>query len=371
MSYDLELWTKRKPRLGEQLKEFGGKRNEECYAIEVKDANIYIFEATEVEEEDLPEELQGKKSLKYMTSMGMEGSGAKAFALLKKVCKKLAAANEGFVVDMQKSPPGGKKKPEPSPEFSVTELSFNTTWRGMGEAAFAEAFLGLLEKHIPEAVPDRYGPHSPPPHKYERTGQKHLVQFLSAPREKYGSHVNWQCKLPVIFVHYYIPMPWAWQEFKAYGGHRYNTGCFQIQLMADKYPPNSPRIKQFWTDCNSLMRCFYSEIRFLRNRAFSTPKRPYDGLVHVSDPANQSRSSAFWEGPPAPLAGAVFLSARYVWSWPVFWLRSKRIGRGWVVDCLNEKENYSAASRIGNIPAYLRMKPDGHYPSVFPFESPF
>lgn len=370
MSYDLEVWTRRKPRLSEQLKEFGGKRNEECYAIETKDANILVFEATEVEQEDLPEELQSKKSLKYMTSMGMEGSGSKALTLLKKVSKKLAAANEGFVVDMQTSPPG-RKEPEPSPEFSITELSFNTTWEGMGDAAFAEAFLALLEKHIPEALPHRYGPHSPPPYNYERTGKKHLVQFLSAPREKYGSHVNWQCKLPVVYVNYYIPEPWAWQEFKAYGSHRYNTGYFQIRLLADKFPPESPRIKQFWAECASLMRCFYSEIRFLRNRRFTNPARPYDGLEHVSDPANQSHSSAFWEGPPAPLAGAVFLSARYVWSWPRFWLRSKRVGGGWVVDCLNEKENYSAAHRIGNIPAYLQMKQNGEYPSVFPFESPF
>lgn len=155
---------------------------------------------------------------------------------------------------------------------------FQQTWRGMEEAAFAESLLALLDKHIPEALPYRYGPHSPPPHNYERTGKKHLVQFLSAPREKSGSHVNWQCKLPVIYVNYYIPEPWAWQEFKAYGSHRYNTGYFQIQLIADKYQPDSPRIKQFWTECTSLMRCFYSEVRFLQNQRFTNPKRPYDGL---------------------------------------------------------------------------------------------
>jgi hypothetical protein len=368
VSYDVDIWTARKPRIKEQLKEFLARRSEECYVIEIENTSILIFGPDEIDPEDIPESLQKKKSIKYKTSIGMEGSGKKASALLKKVCKKLADENEGFIEDMQASP-GKQEKAAERAQFSVTQLTFNTTRREMNTPEFADRFLALLEKYIPEALPRRYGTYDPPKFEYARTGREHLVKFLSAPREVYGGLVNWRSRLPVVYVFYYAPEPWGWQHFRHDGSYRYNTGQIQIGLMADAYAPDSPNVKDFWQACTSLMRCFYSEVRLLRNQRFMDEKKPWYGLEHDSTEAERT-VSPYWQGPPIAPAGGVFFSGRYAWAWPLFWLRSRRVGHGRVVDCLDTKNDFSALARLGKTPAYLRMHKDGRYPAVFPFRMP-
>ena len=63
------------------------------------------------------------------------------------------------------------------------------------EPDWIDAFLALLERCVPEALPERYGLWEPPQHVFEETGREHLMAFLS---EHMGEVIVWYANRPAV-----------------------------------------------------------------------------------------------------------------------------------------------------------------------------
>ncbi|MCP5067120.1 MAG: hypothetical protein GY946_11195, partial [bacterium] len=121
-----------------------------------------------------------------------------------KTARAVASAVSGIVEDPQEDtlafPRGVKRfiKPRREERFSILELSWWYAASPFRSVEGTRRLLSILKRHVPEAVPRRYGLYEPPQNKTEETGIDHLAEFMCA---KLEDSPVYYCTRPVVGFH--------------------------------------------------------------------------------------------------------------------------------------------------------------------------
>lgn len=145
-------------------------------------------------------------------------------------------------------------------KFSILQMSWWFDHQHFNHRENLEAFLRLLEKNLPEALPRRYGAYEPPPFKYEETGFDHLVDFLLAEK----SIVAYTTK-PVLGISLGLNET---SGFVQQGTKRkYKSSYITLSLDADvlSQPDWQMHLPKIWTELSAAIQPFYGDVRVLKN----------------------------------------------------------------------------------------------------------
>jgi hypothetical protein len=166
-----------------------GKRASYCFTIDGP------FRA---ELEDVPEEMVGSVlgvSAGYQVLI--EGSADQSMPLAIRFAKKLAAAANGAVFDPQTDQVWAKAgqrvaaRPERNERIDVIDIDW---YFAGGTTNLAERYLAAARRHLPEALPRRFGEFEPLPFKLEESGDSGFVEAVDQSK----SLLFWSAKFPAL-----------------------------------------------------------------------------------------------------------------------------------------------------------------------------
>ena len=189
MSYDIFLWTKQRPEIQETK-------------IEIADALLTIDSPYQVEAEDIPAHiLLQYESIAYMTAMYLQPYTHNEEVVKKalKMASVYAEKYQGVVDDPQTEQIKTKLHKAKLPTQSADAPTVSLTLCFPPDTDLHKKlpqFLELLEKHLPAALPRRYGDYEPLPYKYDEMGKEHFTNFVEAS----DSMVFWKGTKPVTYV---------------------------------------------------------------------------------------------------------------------------------------------------------------------------
>ena len=119
-----------------------------------------------VEAEDVPQEVTAAMlGPSYLYELMVEGSSTTETPHAVRFARRLAQASAGVVLDQQTGQIWARGKLRAAPPvqrgtIAVVDVTWYVRPRGTGAAA-ANAWLDLARRHLPEALPRRFGPHEP------------------------------------------------------------------------------------------------------------------------------------------------------------------------------------------------------------------
>ena len=188
MSYDIFLWSKKEPIIEQR-------------EIELEGYLLTADAPTPIEAEDVPIHiLADYDGLSYLTVFCLRPitSDEVIIKKAKNIVTKYAKEYEGVVDDPQLPSPISKIKKTNLPRITrnskTIEISFfSHTDKVLDD--YLPAFVDLLEKYFPAALPKRYGAYEPPEFKYAEQGKNHFVSYLHI-----NNDIVWYANKPVSYV---------------------------------------------------------------------------------------------------------------------------------------------------------------------------
>lgn len=138
-----------------------------------------------IEAEDVPEEVTAVLlGASYLYELMVEGSSAIETPHAVRFARRLATASEGAVLDQQSGEvwTRGKLRAVPAVRrgtIDIVELRWYVPPEGTGARA-ADVWLSLARRHLPEALPRRFGPVEPLSMKLELDGAEAFVHAVAA-----------------------------------------------------------------------------------------------------------------------------------------------------------------------------------------------
>ena len=378
MSYDLSIWSVR-PLDPASLKPRDGWKqvSEGFWHVPGKRWQIALAASTPVEPEDVPKEVAGLlPGIGWLTEMNLEGDAPRtAMALAHKSAKEIAKSAHGVVLDPQEcaiiTPAGVRRFVPPKREKKFSVLNFSwwfmtdllTNWDGR------EAFLDLLTKCLPEAMPKRYGTYEPPEYKLEVKGRKHFEKFL-------GKHLDdfivWYPHRPVAHVHLCCPDPLGGYV----RGFRTNLLEIEVESAVLQQPGWKQTLERMWREMTYLLKPIYGDVRTEGNKVWmgATVAMLAADLDENSDDITRSW---FWRGIPRKLGHAVVLGREYQKLWSDF-LKHAVMDHGFAfASTAHWDKDEDLGTIVGAAPKEITLLPgeglgrDQKYPQVWPFGPPF
>ena len=255
MSYDIQIWSVQKAPLPVALPDgLDWEEGEDSWEHAEKTWQLIVGASGRALPEDVPEDvLPLLPGIQFLTELTLEPISAprKAHALLARVAKRLAREAHGIIVDPQKgtmtSATGVKRyqAPQRKERFSILEISWWFTGGPLLSEAGLTAFVELLEKLLPEALPRRYGLEEPPQYLFAETGKDHFMRFL---RE--NPDLVWYPHRPVL----YVGLP-AWNI--RYGPSRRGFRARMLTMVFDSQVLDQPGwpagLFRFWKAASELI----------------------------------------------------------------------------------------------------------------------
>lgn len=241
--------------------------------------------------------------------------------------------------------------PEPAVEHATLSFFFegNTAFEGDG----FDRLIALMQEHLPEALPRRYGPHEPPRFKLERDGIDH---FKATWRN--DPSLVWYAHKPV--EHVFTSIRNDVREKKT---HLHHAGfnlmgfrCSRIEVLANAAlatdPALSRRTEAFLRAAADVVESFYAEMRL----------------------GESSVKSWWWKGLPPSPALCFVLGPPYVRLWPEAARAGEPLGAGrvWISREKQKQLRLKAPPRLAHPPEReLRAGPQpNEYAAHFPFARP-
>jgi hypothetical protein len=253
------------------------------------------------------------------------------------------------VVDGKEGPYAAQSAPR-EPDASIS-IYFEDG--GRFETQLFDQFLDLLQRHIPEAMPRRYGPTEPLAYKLKDHGLDHF-------RAEWRKHPSlaWQPNAPFVWISTAIPNDR--RDFAVPHGPRSpflsHYRCSLIELRAKSRMCHDvvalKRARDFLADAAILTRAFYSEIR-------------------IGSPG----TAWWWHGIPAGKPIVAIIGAPYVTLWPEFVEMSRPLGAEHRLASISidaTTHEITIAPRLADPRDLKRMRAgmDELYAPVFPFKRP-
>lgn len=378
MSYDLNIWSVRRfepafLQQREKWKQAGGN----FWHWPSKGWQIALAASSEVEPEDVPEEVAALlPGIGWLTELNLEGDAPKAaMALARKSAKEIAKAAHGVVEDPQEdailTPAGVKRfvRPKRDKKFSVLNFSWWFMTDVLAKREGRDAFLDLLGKGLPEALPKRYGTYEPPEYKLETEGRKHLEKFLGT---NLTDLIVWYPQRPVTKLNVSCPDPLG----ASARGFRSNLVEMEIESAVLEQPGWKETLERIWHAMTRLLKPFYGEVRSVHNQVWMGATV---GMLatDVDDNYHEVARSWFWRGVPRTLGHAVVLGLEYQKLWPEF-LKHAVMDDGFAFATTADwARDEDLGKVVGAAPKEITLLPgkgmgaEQEYPNVWPFGPPF
>jgi len=247
MSYDLNIWSRQ--RVGTNQKRFN-----------IGEYTVTIEKSIMVENEDIPTNVMlSLAEIKYLTSIHLQPSTDEKTITDKAIryAKKLAKEFNGIVENPQldnKVLLTEKKKTFTQATRDADTISI--CWYMDCSQSLSEkipAFVDLLEKYLPHALPRRYGSYEPPQFKYTETGKDHLIHFLID-----EPHPVIYCTKPIT----YIFLSDAYIDNQKYRIKDYRCNKIEITMLKEAYlEPNWQfSVRRLFKEAAKAFNPFYAEI---------------------------------------------------------------------------------------------------------------
>ena len=377
MSYDLEVWSVhpigpaafRDPEKWEHPDDTQWVRSGSSW-------QMVISSSSKLLPEDVPAEIaQLLPGIKYLTSIGLEGRRTnEAMQLVKSTSTHLAKSLHGIILDKQEDTtvtPAGVKRFVPPPKheetFSVLRFSWWFLESPLLSAAGRENFLALLERHLPEALPRRYGLYEPPQHIYAETGKVHLLQFME---ENLHGFTVWYPNRPVVSLYLGHPDPVGASKL----GFRTNHIEIEVESTVVAQPGWTDNLYQFWNQVSRFLMPLYGEVRTLGGR------QRRGGTLYASFKAEaglELTKSWWWRGVPKKLGSAVVLGEAYQELWPAFVSKASIQERLAFASTADWADSRDLSEDLGAPPRSISTRREAdrpanqEYPSDWPFGEPF
>jgi hypothetical protein len=314
MSYDLRIWARRLQSIASCFKANDGWTTTEAgrWVRPGGSWQIVVEGPQAIEPEDLPEGaselLPGLLSL---TELSLEPLSApeSAASELMAVANRIAEELGGLVEDPQEDsltlPKGAKRFVKPAREERITVLDLSWWYENspLRTPDGVANLLAVLRKHVPEAVPRRYGLSEPPAHKTEATGLGGLVAFLS---ENLDRMAILYASRPVVefSIGDFDGPPHPRFGFRA---NHLNIG---LEAAVLEQPGWERAIRNLWRGVCSFLQPFYAEARLLPDFVWSGGRTASDWRTAVG-PVR----SGFWRGIPRSPGLAMALGPPYSALW--------------------------------------------------------
>ncbi len=361
MSYDLNLWTiDQVPATA--IKELLPKAEvrDHCVQLEGDGWLITIENSVEVESEDIPDAVMAAwPGIAWMTAVNIEpihGPGA-VKREVKRVLKALAKDFRGVVEDPQADtvtlPTGSKRfRPParvPDAKVSILNLNYWFTESPLRTRQGRERLIDYLARHIPEALPRRYGLVEPPSEKWTVGGKNAFLDFFDKHIEEpilviYTSR-------PVVGLDL-RPREAGWVE--RWGNRFFRCGCLKIEFefAALEDPGWRTAIERAWLDVARMTQPFATNVEviggwFLRG----------NGQVCADGWSEDSVCVPAWFGVPRRLGLAFGLAEKYAEFWPSF-REHATLSEGLThVNAGDWPSRRSVSDTIGEAPEPIRERP--------------
>jgi hypothetical protein len=373
MSYDLQIWSVRAFDPSALGSDRWKNPVEAQWLFEGTTWQLSIFRSSKILSEDVPEEIVGMlPGIQYLTELNLEGKATvEAMKLAKSTANNIAKTLHGIVFDAQEdtaiTPQGVRRFVPPGKQetFSVLNMSWWFLESPLLSSAGRKTFVEFLDRHLPEALPRRYGTHEPPQFVYADSGKSHFLEFLDGNIEDLAI---WYPHRPVVAVNLRLAVPSGGTK----RGFRANQLNIEIELDALAQPGWPEAVGNFWRGVSRIARPIYGEVRKLGGRIrrggtiYLAPKNG------TSIPTFGPTKAWWWRGVPSQLGCAVVLGAEYQKLWQSFMQRAN------VEDGLAfaSTEDWTSTRDLAEetvIPSSLLMcSEEAHkYPEAWPFGPPF
>ena len=363
MSYDLEIWSAREPEFPAALPSpERWVRQNGTWAYPGKGWQIVLDDPVGVDAEDVPERIGGLLAgIAYLTRISAEPAHAPkaAHQLLMRTARSLAKAAHGVLHDPQEDSfqlgSGVKRFVPPGKEQQDRTLALSW-WFGpdaLATKAGFETLVGLLRKHMPEALPRRYGTYEPPEHRLSERGDAHLVEFLATEGRRF---------MPVLFPHrpvtgfgMHLPEPFGQSQDRH--GFRANTISIEILAATLQQPGWERQVRGLWRRMSEFLQPFYGDVRF------------------VSDSQPHPVRAWYWRGMPRTPGVAAVIGRAYQELWPPFAEARQPGGSLAYFEAEAWGEPGDIFAGAGGLPADL-VNPNANYwgiekyPVLWPFDLP-
>lgn len=322
MSYDLEVWIHDSSAVADTLAALGFTALSDR-EFETSGRNWMIGVSLDaVEEEDIPDRVYSTLAgITHLVSLSLNPIGAPwaGRRLLKKAARALAEAGRGVAHDPQAdrltlsaAAKADATAPFPANRAGRVDLLCLSWWwehDTFTDPGGVFALLDTVARHLPEALPRRYGPHEPPEHRLERTGRAHLEAFLLGEEDFAVFYPTPPCLAAT------YPMASAERGWDGEGDRRQFRAAelsFSFDAAVLESPAWRERLIRAWRALSLRVAPFYGDVRVLSNWEMGRSSLYFLPDVSETHPA----SGPFWRGIPREPALARVLGPTYSALWP-------------------------------------------------------
>ena len=233
-----------------------------------------------------------------------------------RVAREIAKTSHGVILDPQEDSvelPRGVERFLPSnrtgpSSFALLQMSWWFEHGRVLEPDSIDAFLALLERCVPEALPKRYGLWEPPRHVFEETGREHLMAFLS---EHMGEVIVWYANRPAVGCSFSVRLSCEWLRTGDRTQWRCNHASFSVEAVALSQPVWPVALHRLWRQMSLLLHPFFGDLRTLHGFDGRPPR-----VFHTAETESNPTSSWFWKGIPPRLGHALVVGHPYIDVWP-------------------------------------------------------
>lgn len=319
MSYGINIWSTKPTKIPKNLP-FVGKWKiiKQTAYFEGKDWQIIVANSTKLLEEDIPKKILSQlPNIKFLTEISLEPIGApnSAYVKLTQIMKHIGRESNGIVEDIQSDkiylPTGVSKyistKSGKEERFSTLVFTWLFTESPLLEKDGVNKFVKLLEKYLPEALPRRYGSHTPPEFKLVEKGTKHFIEFLEKNKNNYPV---WYHAHPVVSVSVNFNEQWGFRR----NVNSKNFYANYVKVDIDSEILNQPGWKEhlmiFWKNISIFIKPFYGDVRCLNNQIRG-------GTTYLIDAKSERHpiNGGAWKGIPKSLGQAIVIGQPYNHLW--------------------------------------------------------
>jgi hypothetical protein len=360
MSYDLRIWSI-EPCVDVERHRRAGKG----WLIDVGASDPVMTE--DIDDDVLPL-LPG---VRYLTHLHLEGERTRpALAALHRAARALATASKGAIEDPQDDSvtlPSGLKRWLPPTRGTAPVALLELSWwldRSLLDRRVLDRVLDVVERHLPEAMPRRYGPYEPPAHVLAQTGRAHLLDFLVA-SESTGPVLY--PHPPVAHVSLTTHRAPCWIDHGArrtFRCHRFTIAIERAVLDLPGWPTGLDRA---WRALSAELRPFYGDVRTTHGHV-----RSKNGRWWTTGSTEAHPIRAWWfGGVPARMGHAAVVGEPYLGAWPELEGHGERVGGLRFLSTPDWRLAIDIADAVGGVPDRHRLDESASYPERYPPAFPF
>lgn len=314
MGIELRVWLSREIQLAKTPPLDGWSAQDDGHLVQQsRNYSIFAFPPSRVFPDDVPDEVVDLvPGIAWVVDLGLEGVTPAGEKSLGRIALAIARAGHGVIENPQegtvRSPSGVKRYVKPPKEDRIDVLVL--AWWAPGGPLLARSgiaeLIATMQRHLPEAIPTRWGSFEPPNHSLAEEGTDGLIDFLDTNRDDL---VVAAPRRPCVGLDFCMLSRWG----EHIGWDRFEVPYLKIELEAQllDQPGWGYQLSVAFGAISRVIRPFYGEARILQNVSLSTGHMEPDSPQH---PIYRN----WWSGiPHAPPLAAV-IGPPYAESWPGF-----------------------------------------------------